>query len=134
MVNGRPINVVSTHLDAWTSSFRIAEIRDLKPWFDAFAEQRIIMGDFNAWPGTPEISEMTRDYRDAWAEAVRSNRDVAYPDNPDGHTRKTRIDFVFYSRDATSLVLKKAQVFDTRDRKGVRPSDHNPLVATFEVR
>jgi endonuclease/exonuclease/phosphatase family metal-dependent hydrolase len=133
MVNGRAINVVSTHLDAWTRNYRIAEIRDLKQWIEAFAERRIIMGDFNSWPGTPEVSEMTKDYHDAWADAVRTDKDVAYPGNEDGHTRKTRIDYVFYSRDST-LVLKKTQVFDTRGAKGVRPSDHNPLLATFEVR
>lgn len=134
MVNGRAITVGSTHLDAWTSSKRLAEIRDLKPWLAAFADRRIIMGDFNSWPGTAEISDMTKDYHDAWAEAVRTDKDVAYPGNSDGHTRKTRIDYVFYSREATSLVLKKVQVFNTRDANGIRPSDHNPLVATFEVR
>jgi hypothetical protein len=41
---------------------------------------------------------------------------------------------VWYSTGATALVLTKAQVFDTRDASGNRPSDHNPLVATFEVK
>jgi endonuclease/exonuclease/phosphatase family metal-dependent hydrolase len=134
MVNGRAINVVSTHLDAQATSYRMAEIGDLKPWFGAFAQHRIIMGDFNARPGTPEIAEMTKDYHDAWARAVNANIDVAYPANPNGNTRKSRIDYVFYSKDATALVLKRVQVFDTHDAHGVRPSDHNPLVATFEVR
>ena len=35
---------------------------------------------------------------------------------------------------AKRLELKKAQVFDTRDFSGVMPSDHRPLMATFEVR
>jgi endonuclease/exonuclease/phosphatase family metal-dependent hydrolase len=134
IVNGRTINVFSTHLDANSSSCRMSQIRELKPWAGAFAQQRIIMGDFNAWPGTAEIAEMTRDYRDAWAQAVNTNTELAYDANPDGNTRRARIDFVFYSSGATSLVLKGTQVFDTRDASGYRPSDHNPLVATFEVR
>lgn len=134
VVNGRLVNVFSTHLDANNSSYRMAEIRELKPWAGAFAQQRIVMGDFNSWPGTAEISEMTKDYRDAWAEAQKANTDVAYAANPDGNTRRARIDFVFYSTGATALALKGAQVYDTRDSAGVRPSDHNPLVATFEVR
>jgi endonuclease/exonuclease/phosphatase family metal-dependent hydrolase len=134
IVNGRTINVVSTHLDASNSSYRMAEIRDLKPWFAAFAQQRIIMGDFNSWPGTAEIYEMTKDYYDAWAQAVKAGTELAWASNPDGNTRRSRIDFVFYSTGATSLVLKKAQVWYTYDASGHRPSDHNPLVATFEVR
>lgn len=137
IVNGRTVSVISTHLDYNTSNnstYRIAEVRDLKPWATTFPQQRIIMGDFNAWPQLTEIYEMTKEYRDGWAEAVKANVDFAYPDNPDGNTRKNRIDYVFYSTGATGLVLKRAQVFDTRDAYGVKPSDHNPLVVTFEVR
>lgn len=135
IVNGRAINVISTHLDFQkTKKYRLAQITDLKPWAATFAQQRIIMGDFNAWPQLGEIAEMTEDYRDAWAQAEKANTDVGYPDNPRGNTRKTRIDYVFYSTGATKLVLKRAQVYDTRDSRGVRPSDHNPLVVTFEVR
>jgi endonuclease/exonuclease/phosphatase family metal-dependent hydrolase len=136
MVNGRPINVASTHLDASSKSntCRMNEISQLKSWYAGFAEQRLLMGDFNAWPGTAEITEMTKDYRDAWADALKINRAIAYPDNSAGNTRRSRIDFVFASRGATFLVLKEAQVYDTRDARGVRPSDHHPLVATFEVR
>ena len=41
---------------------------------------------------------------------------------------------MFYSKGATKLHLKKVQVFDTRDSSGVMPSDHRPLMATYEVR
>jgi endonuclease/exonuclease/phosphatase family metal-dependent hydrolase len=134
IVNGRTINVLSTHLDANSSSYRMTQIRELKPWATTFAQQRLVVGDFNAWPGTAEINEMLKDYRDAWGQAVKANTDLAYSSNPDGNTRNSRIDWVFYSTGATSLVLTGAQVFDTHDANGVRPSDHNPLVATFEVR
>jgi hypothetical protein len=76
---------------------------------------------------------------------------VAYPDNPVAwmtRTRRGRIDYVFYSRAATNLVLKNTQIPDSRDLnntnvvvwlgtaddKGVRPSDHNQMIANFEVR
>jgi endonuclease/exonuclease/phosphatase family metal-dependent hydrolase len=136
MVNGRPINVASTHLDASSKSntCRMNEISQLKSWYAGFVEQRLLMGDFNASSGSAEITEMTTDYRDAWADALKIDRAIAYPDNSAGNTRRRRIDFVFASKGATFLVLKEAQVYDTRDARGVRPSDHNPLVATFEVR
>jgi endonuclease/exonuclease/phosphatase family metal-dependent hydrolase len=134
MVNGRAVNVFSTHLDANSTTYRLSQIAALKPFATTFAQQRIIMGDFNAWPGTSEYGNMTKDFHDGWAEALKISTAVAYADNPNGNTRRSRIDYVWYSMGATSLVLKKAQVFDTRDAAGVRPSDHNPLVATFEVR
>jgi endonuclease/exonuclease/phosphatase family metal-dependent hydrolase len=141
VVNGRTVNVLSTHLDPSSTGCRETEIRELKPWAGAFAQQRIIMGDFNFWqsaftmvPRTTAYALMSEDYRDSYAMAVAKGTALTYPANPDGNTRNSRIDYVWYSTGATALVLTKAQVFDTRDASGNRPSDHNPLVATFEVK
>jgi endonuclease/exonuclease/phosphatase family metal-dependent hydrolase len=134
LVNGRHINLFATHLDHLYSSRRLTQVKEVKSWASGFAEQRIVIGDFNGWPGSTEIYEMARDYYDAWAEAVKANTEITYPDNPNGNTRRSRIDYVWYSRGASALVLKSAQVYDTRDASGLKPSDHNPLVATFEVR
>jgi hypothetical protein len=38
-----------------------------------------------------------------------------------------------HSKSASKLTLKGARVFDTRDTTGVMPSDHRPLMATFQV-
>jgi endonuclease/exonuclease/phosphatase family metal-dependent hydrolase len=133
-VNGRAVNFISTHLDADYTSRRLVEIGELKPWASGFAQQRIIAGDFNAWPQTTENAKMIVDYYDSWAEAVKKNVDVAYAGNTEGNTRNTRIDYIYYSHGATALVLNKVQVFDTRSSTGVMPSDHRPLMATFTVR
>ncbi len=37
-------------------------------------------------------------------------------------------------RTASRLKLKKVQVFDVRNSSGVMPSDHRPLMATYEVK
>jgi endonuclease/exonuclease/phosphatase family metal-dependent hydrolase len=133
-VNGRSVNVFSTHLDADSSTYRATQISELTGWASMFAEGRIVAGDFNAQPGTANIAAMTTAHVDAWAQAKSLGVAVAYPDNPNGNTRNTRIDYVFYSKGATRLVVKQAQVFDTRGANGVRPSDHHPLMVTFEVR
>jgi endonuclease/exonuclease/phosphatase family metal-dependent hydrolase len=57
-----------------------------------------------------------------------------YPGNCDGCTRDGRIDYVFASKLGSALVLKAAQVIDTRDAAGVMPSDHEPLLVVYEVR
>jgi endonuclease/exonuclease/phosphatase (EEP) superfamily protein YafD len=76
---------------------------------------------------------MTGKYYDAWAEGVKKGVASAYSGNSSGNTRNSRIDYIFYSHGASKLTLTKVQVFDTRDSNGVRPSDHNPVMATFKI-
>ena len=134
VVNGIRVNVFSTHLDSESSSYRTTQIKQLKTWVGAFAQQHVVAGDFNAWPGATEITYMTSSFYDAWAVAKASGTAVAYSGNEAGNTRNSRIDYVWYSRSASRLVLKGARVFDTRDSSGVMPSDHRPVMATFDVK
>ena len=128
-VNGRTINVFSTHLDESSTSTRTTEISQLKSWASGIAEQRIIMGDFNAWPGATEIQGMLSAYYDSWAQAKAEGSAVWYSGNEAGNTRNSRIDYIWRSKGATSLVLTAAQVYDTGS-----VSDHRPVSATFTVR
>jgi endonuclease/exonuclease/phosphatase family metal-dependent hydrolase len=134
LVNGVRVNIFSTHLDADSSSRRATQMNQLKTYANSFPQQHIYAGDFNAWPGAAEINNMTSVAHDAWARAVAENTEVAYAGNLAGNTRNSRIDYVFFSKSASRLVLRAARVFDTRDSSGVMPSDHRPIMATFEVR
>jgi endonuclease/exonuclease/phosphatase family metal-dependent hydrolase len=134
LVNSIRVNVFSTHLDADSSTRRATQMNELKSWASSFAQQHIYAGDFNAWPGATEIKNMTAVAYDAWAEAKLDGTAVAYAGNEAGNTRNSRIDYVFNSKSATRLYLKGARVFDTRDSNGVMPSDHRPVMATFEVK
>jgi endonuclease/exonuclease/phosphatase (EEP) superfamily protein YafD len=127
------------------------EVGELTSWAAGFAESRIVCGDFNAGPDTSEVSGMMSQYYDYWQVAMNGGVATAYPDNPvymHTRTRRGRIDYVFYSRNASSLTLRAAQIPDSRDLsnpnvvillgtlddKGVRPSDHNQVVVTFDLR
>jgi endonuclease/exonuclease/phosphatase family metal-dependent hydrolase len=132
-VNGRNVNIFSTHLDHRSSATRVAQVKQLVAWTDNHAEQRIMAGDFNGWPGTTEINEALKTQKDGWAIARSKGAAVSFPGNPDGNTRNTRIDYVFYSKGAADLAVIRAEVFDTRDASGKKPSDHNPLIVTFRV-
>lgn len=132
-VNGRTINVSSTHLDEPSSAYRATQIGQLTSWASAVAEQRIICGDFNTQPTTSNTTAMKVNYYDAWAEALAKGTAVAFPGNT-GNTRNTRLDYVYYSHAAGSLVLQSAQVFDVRDANGKMPSDHRPLLTIFTVK
>jgi endonuclease/exonuclease/phosphatase family metal-dependent hydrolase len=134
LVNGIRVNVFSTHLDADSSSRRATQMRELNSWASSFAEQRIQAGDYNAWPGASEISNMTSGYIDTWAYAKTAGTAVAYSGNDAGNTRNSRIDYVWLSKSATRTTIKASRVFDVRNSSGVAPSDHRPVMTTFEVK
>jgi endonuclease/exonuclease/phosphatase family metal-dependent hydrolase len=134
LVNGIRVNVFSTHLDADSSSRRTTQMNELKSWASSFSEQRIFAGDFNAWPGAGEISNMTSSYVDTWAYAKSAGTATAYSGNEAGNTRNSRIDYVWLSKSATRTTIKASRVFDVRNSSGVMPSDHRPVMTTFEVK
>jgi endonuclease/exonuclease/phosphatase family metal-dependent hydrolase len=130
VVNGRVINFVSTHLDNVTQANRLKEISEMLPWATTLAEQRIVAGDFNAWPETTEIANMKATYDDTWLDAQATRTAVGNGITHGSH----RIDYIFKSKSATFLNLLSVQIFNTADAQGVRPSDHEPVLAVFEVR
>lgn len=132
LVNGVRVNIFSTHLDADSSARRSVQMAELKSWAANYSQQHIMAGDFNAWPGATEITNMTAVAYDSWAQAKSAGTAVAYSGNDAGNTRNSRIDYIWYSKQS-SLVVKAAQVFDTRDSSGVMPSDHRPIMTTFQV-
>ncbi len=150
-VNGKLINFFSTHFQ-WPKSAgaeRLVEAGQLVAFASKFAEPRILAGDFNAQEGTAEISVIMQKYFDGWDTAVSRKTAVGYADNPPDlltRTRRSRIDHVYYSHNATTLSVTAGKVPDTRnlavkpvillgtlDDKGVRPSDHNFMTVDFTV-
>jgi exonuclease III len=93
---------------------------------------------------------MAERYYDTWVQAMNIGTAAAYSDNPvymHTRTRRGRIDYIWTSRGA-NVSVKSAQIPDVRDLsntnvvvylgtaddKGVRPSDHNPMLAILEIR
>jgi len=151
-VNGRRVAFFTTHLDAETAWVRWEQGVELVNWLvtGGFPETYIVAGDFNTYYGASpaQIQALDPIFHDAWRVAVAQGLQSSYPDNPDGRTRRARIDYVFYTMYDPRLVLTRAQVPDSRDfyspypvvqflgnpdDYGVRPSDHNQVVATFQV-
>jgi endonuclease/exonuclease/phosphatase family metal-dependent hydrolase len=133
-VNGRSINVWSTHLTVDSASARVAETKSLQACAQSWSEARILAGDYNMQAGSTEYKTAVVGYTDAWAAAKALNVASNYAGNCDGCTRNSRIDYVFTSKTATFLTLKSAQMVDTRDAAGVMPSDHKPLLVVYDVR
>jgi endonuclease/exonuclease/phosphatase family metal-dependent hydrolase len=131
--NGRRINLWSAHLHVNSASSRLAEAKALQSCASNWAEARIIAGDYNMQKGSTEYKAATVNYTDAWLAAKSLGGTANYSGNCDGCTRNSRIDYVFSSKGATFLRVKSAQIVDTRDSRGRRPSDHKPLLVTYTV-
>jgi endonuclease/exonuclease/phosphatase family metal-dependent hydrolase len=130
VVNGRNINLFSTHIEYFTASWRPIQIAEAATWMSTFSEPRIMMGDFNTEPATSDYSIIATQIQDAWVTAQGAGTATAY--NGTGATHGTsRFDYVFYSKVA-ALLLMSVNVPETRVN-GVHPADHDPVVAVFEI-
>jgi endonuclease/exonuclease/phosphatase family metal-dependent hydrolase len=124
-----------THLDPYSTSYRLVQAQQVVQWASAHAENRIVTGDMNAWPDQSSIAEYNKAYYDSWSVASSKGTASQFSGlSPDGATKKGRIDYIFYSRYAPDLGVVSSKVYDTRDSSGYMPSDHRPVVTTFEVR
>lgn len=152
-VNGKHVSFFATHFQ-WpkdASAERQVEANELVAFASKFSEPRIIGGDLNAQVGTPEVDTILQDYFGGWDTAVDKGLATSYPDNPPSlstRTRRSRIDHIFSSKNATGVSVTGAEIPDQRapktaalvvikigttDDLGVRPSDHNFTEVTFDV-
>jgi endonuclease/exonuclease/phosphatase family metal-dependent hydrolase len=128
-LNGRTVNIFSTHVEYYTASYRPIQIKEAKSFISGFGGPRVIMGDFNTNPGTSDYNLMSSDYADSWPVAKAAGTATAY--NGSGNTHGgSRFDYVWFSR--TGITLRSVNVPDTRV-SGIWPSDHDPVIATFSV-
>jgi endonuclease/exonuclease/phosphatase family metal-dependent hydrolase len=134
-VNGRSLSLIVTHLDPESHSRRLTQAKEVTGWSASLAENRILTGDMNAWPDQTSIAQLNTQYRDSWTDATNKGTAIQFSGlSPDGATKNGRIDYIFFSKGAANLRVLQSQVFDTRDANNVRPSDHRPVLTTFEVR
>jgi endonuclease/exonuclease/phosphatase family metal-dependent hydrolase len=131
--NGRPITFILTHLDPDSHSLRLTQATEVTTWCALEPENKILTGDMNAWPDQTSIAQLNKTFYDSWAVAASKGTATAFSGNS-GETKSGRIDYIFYSKASRYLAVKSSQVYDTRDSKGVMPSDHRPVLTTFEVK
>jgi endonuclease/exonuclease/phosphatase family metal-dependent hydrolase len=158
-IDGRDVHLFCAHLSAsgydkdrpgWPTPAeqRSEQIALLMEWAAGFPEPRIICGDLNAAPDAAEMAPLFSAYPSAWESARLAGTAEAYPDNPvarDTRTLRLHIDYILCSR-GSGLKTLAFRIPDTRDLTnqdvqaklgtpddlGVRPSDHNPLIASLD--
>jgi endonuclease/exonuclease/phosphatase family metal-dependent hydrolase len=133
-INGRALNVWSTHLSAYSASDRLSEAKAMQACAANWPEARILAGDYNMQQGSTEYNQAVTGYSDAWLAAKAIGATTNYSGNCDGCTRNSRIDYVFASKGASFLSVKAAAIIDTRDANGYMPSDHKPTLVTYTVK
>lgn len=109
---------------------RTRQIETLLQWAAGRGATRILMGDFNADPQSPEMQPVLAQYHDAWTDAAAQGATAG-----SGETHKgSRIDYIFYTPPG-GLQLERVEVVDTGSLLGgTEVSDHRPVLATFRVR
>ncbi len=132
-VNGRNITAMATHLDPYDQGIRYTQATQLMSYASGWSENKMISGDMNAWPDQTSIGYIDGYYNDAWTKAEALGTASYYGSYSAGQTRSGRIDYIFYSKQASYLKVQKMQLIDSRDSNGVMPSDHRPIMATFTV-
>jgi endonuclease/exonuclease/phosphatase family metal-dependent hydrolase len=129
-VNGRYVNLFSTHVDWDNASWRTIQTNEVVAWAINTAEPRIVLGDFNTWPGTSDYYIMATPYADAWVAAQNAGTASSY--NGTGATNGgSRFDYVYHTRNGV-LSLSSVTVPNTMVN-GLYPSDHDPVIAVYRV-
>ena len=113
-VAARAIHVYNTHLHHRTPPARLLQARHVADLLTGLTDPVVLMGDFNAPPGTAEVREISRGLVDAWEQAGHGAGHTFSAARP-----RVRIDYVFVSR---SLRVVAAEVLATL------ASDHRPVV------
>jgi endonuclease/exonuclease/phosphatase family metal-dependent hydrolase len=130
VVNGRNVNVFSTHVDYYNATYRTIQTNQVKSWVANFAAPRIIMGDFNTWPGTLDYNIMASAYGDGWMEAKQIG--TAWSFNGTGATHGTsRFDYAYQTK-VSQIELKSVTVPNTCVN-GVCASDHDPVISVYAI-
>ncbi|WP_407351777.1 endonuclease/exonuclease/phosphatase family protein [Luteimonas sp. R10] len=133
--DGRPIDIYDTHLHhtAEGGAMRAEQLADVLAHIDGNDDgtPMVLMGDFNAGAGSPELQRLAGRYVDAFG-STHPGDDVTtlnphyFPD------RHERIDHVFVPGDRFE-VLESRRVLDRPDADGIWPSDHFGILARLRL-
>ena len=78
------MNVFSTHLDYYSTSYRTTQLQQLMTWALNFGGPRLVGGDFNSWWGENWITTMMTQNTDTWQDYTGSNQNGTPSTTPCG--------------------------------------------------
>lgn len=116
------VNVFSTHLDYYSTTYRTTQLVQLMTWALNFGGPRLVGGDFNSWWGEYWITNMMGQYTDTWQDFTGSNQNGYTVNNA------VRFDYIFRAMDGGSRATPTNAWVPVTSL-----SDHNPVVADYRV-
>jgi endonuclease/exonuclease/phosphatase family metal-dependent hydrolase len=132
-----PIRVITTHLEVGHARNTEESVRQRTEQASILASRvesepipAIVLGDFNARPGDPELSPLIRGesrLQDIWVTAHPEAPGHTIPAMP-GVSPGRRIDYILASHD---FQVASAEVIDNELAR--RTSDHFPVIANLEI-
>ncbi|ASR39178.1 metal-dependent hydrolase [Prauserella marina] len=129
-VGTRPVRVYTTHLDHRADpAVRRAQVADTLDVIEdrqGGREATLLLGDFNAEPGAPELGPLFTRLTDVWPavhQGAPSGSGATYP----AHAPRARIDYVTFAGAGQVLRARSAEV------PAVLASDHRPVSAEFAL-
>jgi endonuclease/exonuclease/phosphatase family metal-dependent hydrolase len=131
-VDGAGLAIASTHLSL-DEAQRRSQVDEVLRHLDRFAAEsaataKVLCGDFNSHPGSPEWSSLGEEFDDAWERAPHGEEFTSTALNP-----YQRLDAVFVS---PGIQVDRAGVptnLVTREDMAAA-SDHRPVLAVLRVR
>lgn len=120
-IKGTKLSFYVTHLDFREDpSVRNRQVQDMLEIMSNNRHVKILAGDMNTTPCSPEISPLFRYFKDAWSEINSSPGFTYSAENP-----TQRIDYLFMSN---QIMVKSAEVPFTL------ASDHLPVIADITLK
>ncbi len=136
---GTTVRIYNTHLDCFSSKARRVELRKIVEYMDKkYEEDRlpvILMGDFNATPGSRLIKDFANDSgsKRRFIAVQEYNKDIygrSTMSNFRGTKKGRHIDYIFVSEE---FEIVNTEIVDYHIN-GKYPSDHYPIIADLVIR
>lgn len=129
--NGETLDVANTHLQVdrpgQPGSARDQRAIGLRRTIEAVTTPAVVMGDFNALPGSPELAVIESRWMDTWRASHANDPGRTFPARKEGEPAQ-RIDYLFASEGID--VLGAEVCIDDRTRV---VSDHYPVMVDLEI-
>ena len=119
-VRGVDLRFANTHLTSNNNAERLEQAQKVVGLLGGSTVPTLVVGDLNARPAAPEITTLTKVWRDTWAEVGAGPGYSSPADNP-----TARIDYLLHTRRVEPV---SAEVISTN------ASDHLPVIATYTLR
>lgn len=129
--SGKTIKILNTHLDRSSNNSRVRSVELILRTLltETVGTPTVLLGDFNAPFDDDIILRIKEFFKDSY---TGNELEGCTFHGWNGGSHCPRIDYVFYS-DSEKLSLQKFKI-DQWKSKQLYPSDHYPLVATFQLK